>query len=53
MNEWLEDELMAQLESSVNIIDKIVEVLINSEKYRNSQEFLSLLDKINKISVSW
>ncbi len=45
--------LLDKLESDINIIEKIVEVLLESEEYKNSQRFLNLLDKLNKISVSW
>lgn len=52
-SEEIEDSLMNELEKGVNIIEKIIDVLVNSEKYRNSQRLLNAIDKLNKISVSW
>lgn len=52
-SEKLKEILIDKLESDINIIEKIVEVLVNSEEYRNSQRLLNLLDRLNKISVSW
>lgn len=44
--------MLSELESYVEVLELLIPQILDSEE-KNSQKFIDLLDRINKLSVIW